>query len=402
MTRRRRLGRGQLLGAVLAFTLIGCSSAGPSAEPSSPTSAPPSAAASAPPETSSAPSCAETVLAGMTEAQRVGQLFLVGLKDDAVTPTVSDAIRTDHLGSFWYTRTTVGVAALKAVSDQLQALATTESTARVAFFIAANQEGGLIQGLSGPGFATIPSALVQGSWSTTDLQSRAGTWGDQLVGAGLNVNFAPVSDIVPPGTDSQNAPIGQLRREYGHNPDIVSSHVAAFIAGMQQAGIGTVAKHFPGLGRVEGNTDFTASVVDDVTTVDDPFLDPFISAIGSGAEFVMISLATYTRIDPANIAAFSPAIMRDLLRGTLGFDGVIMSDTLSGAAVVDLAPGVRAIRFLEAGGDMIVLNPLATAITMARAVVARTASNATFRARVDDAALRILEAKDAAGLLPCG
>ena len=402
MTRRRRLGRGQLLGAVLAFTLIGCSSAGPSAEPSSPTSAPPSAAASAPPETSSAPSCAETVLAGMTEAQRVGQLFLVGLKDDAVTPTVSDAIRTDHLGSFWYTRTTVGVAALKAVSDQLQALATTESTARVAFFIAANQEGGLIQGLSGPGFATIPSALVQGSWSTTDLQSRAGTWGDQLVGAGLNVNFAPVSDIVPPGTDSQNAPIGQLRREYGHNPDIVSSHVAAFIAGMQQAGIGTVAKHFPGLGRVEGNTDFTASVVDDVTTVDDPFLDPFISAIGSGTEFVMISLATYTRIDPANIAAFSPAIMRDLLRGTLGFDGVIMSDTLSGAAVVDLAPGVRAIRFLEAGGDMIVLNPLATAITMARAVVARTASNATFRARVDDAALRILEAKDAAGLLPCG
>jgi len=338
----------------------------------------------------------------MTEAQRVGQLFLVGLKDDAVTPTVSDAIRTDHLGSFWYTRTTVGVAALKAVSDQLQALATTESTARVAFFIAANQEGGLIQGLSGPGFATIPSALVQGSWSTTDLQSRAGTWGDQLVGAGLNVNFAPVSDIVPPGTDSQNAPIGQLRREYGHNPDIVSSHVAAFIAGMQQAGIGTVAKHFPGLGRVEGNTDFTASVVDDVTTVDDPFLDPFISAIGSGTEFVMISLATYTRIDPANIAAFSPAIMRDLLRGTLGFDGVIMSDTLSGAAVVDLAPGVRAIRFLEAGGDMIVLNPLATAITMARAVVARTASNATFRARVDDAALRILEAKDAAGLLPCG
>ena len=402
MTRRRRPGRGQLLGAVLAFTLIGCSSAGPSQEPSNPTSAPPSAAASTPPETSSAPTCAQTVLAGMSEAQRVGQLFLVGLKDDVVTPAVSEAIRTDHLGSFWYTRTTVGVAALKAVSDQLQALATTESTARVAFFIAANQEGGLIQGLSGPGFATIPSALVQGSWSTTDLQSRAGTWGDQLVGAGLNVNFAPVSDIVPPGTDSQNAPIGQLRREYGHNPDIVSSHVAAFIAGMQQAGIGTVAKHFPGLGRVEGNTDFTASVVDDVTTVDDPFLDPFVSAIGSGTEFVMISLATYTRIDPANIAAFSPAIMRDLLRGTLGFDGVIMSDTLSGAAVVDLAPGVRAIRFLEAGGDMIVLNPLATAITMARAVVARTESNATFRARVDDAALRILEAKDAAGLLPCG
>lgn len=406
MTRRDRPGLGRLLGAGLTIALLGCSAAPTgSVGPGDTSTAPPPIPTTAPTSTPTPtlpPSCAETVLAGMTEAQRVGQLFLVGLQTNVLTAAIKDAIRTDHIGSFWYTRSTSGVAALRAVSDQLQALATSDSTAGVGFLIAANQEGGLIQGLSGPGFDTIPSAVVQGKWSTDDLQAKASTWGDQLAAAGLTANFAPVSDVVPPGTDSQNAPIGQLQREYGHDPETVSSHVAAFIAGMQAAGIAPVAKHFPGLGRVAGNTDFTAAVIDDVTTVDDPYLDPFASAIAAGTPFVMISTATHTKIDPANIAAFSAAVMGDLLRGKLGFDGVIMSDTLSGTAVIALTPAVRAVRFLEAGGDMIVLNPVATAITMARAVLARTTTNPAFKARVDDAALRILEAKDDAGLLPCG
>ncbi len=293
----------------------------------------------------------------MTEAQRVGQLFMVALDKDVLSAEAKDAIRTDHLGSFWYKRTTVGVAALRAVSDQLQALATPDATARVGFLISANQEGGLIQGLSGPGFDTIPSAVVQGTWSAADLETHASTWGAQLAAAGLNVDFAPVADVVPAGTASQNAPIGQLKREYGSTVDRVRTHVVAFIAGMHEAGIATVTKHFPGLGRVEGNTDNTAAVIDDVTTPDDPYLGTFAGAIDAGTEYVMISLATYTKIDPDHLAAFSPTIMGDLLRDKLGFGGVIMSDTLSATAVINLTPAVRATRFLEAGGDMIVLNP---------------------------------------------
>src|SRR5262249_23724479 len=120
-----------------------------------------------------------------------------------------------------------------------------------------------------------------------------------------------------------------------------------------------------------------------------------------GTDFVMISLATYTKIDPDHLAVFSPAIMGDLLRGDLGFEGVIMSDTLTATAVSSISAAQRAIRFLEAGGDLIVLSSVTSALTMARAVVSRAASNPTFKARVDDAALRVLEAKDLAGLLPC-
>jgi beta-N-acetylhexosaminidase len=116
---------------------------------------------------------------------------------------------------------------------------------------------------------------------------------------------------------------------------------------------------------------------------------------------VMVASATYTKIDPTQLAAFSPAVMR-LLRDGLGFTGVIVSDDLGDAvAVQSVTPGNRAVRFLSAGGDLVTSQSLAPAEQMAAAVLARASGNAPFRATVDDAALRVLDAKQAAGLLSC-
>jgi beta-N-acetylhexosaminidase len=339
----------------------------------------------------------------MTLRQRVGQLFMVKLPTLAAGASISGAITTWHIGNVWIGRQTAGVTAIRAVTDALQHLTRDTATGGVPLFVSANQEGGSIQGLSGPGFATIPSAVTQGSWSVAKLETQAAVWGGDLAEAGVNADFAPVADVVPDGTQSQNAPIGQLRREYGTEPGPVADHVVAFIDGLHDAGVATTVKHFPGLGRVEGNTDNVADVVDDVTTRDDAYLEPFQAAIADGStEFAMISLATYTRIDPDHLAVFSPTVMRDMLRGELGFDGVIMSDSLTATAVVSIAAGTRAIRFLEAGGDLVVLTPVDTAVAMVKAVVARATSNATFRSLVDASALRVLEAKAKAGLLSCG
>ena len=291
--------------------------------------------------------------------------------------------------------------AIRTVTDAVQRLATSEATGGVGFFIAANQEGGRIQGLSGSGFDEIPSAVSQGALSPATLSRDAARWGHQLADAGVNLDFAPVADIVPAGTERQNAPIGALEREYGHDPTTVSSHVAAFVAGMRDAGIATTAKHFPGLGRVVGNTDVTAGVVDTVTVRDDPYLGPFAAAIKAGVPFVMVSLATYDRIDPDHLAVFSPTIIDGMLRGDLGFRGVVISDALGAAAVAGIPPGTRAVDFLEAGGDMIISNQVAPAIEMAQALAARAASSASFADRIDESALRVLEAKQAAGLLDC-
>jgi beta-N-acetylhexosaminidase len=170
---------------------------------------------------------------------------------------------------------------------------------------------------------------------------------------------------------------------------------------MRQAGVATTAKHFPGLGRVEGNTDFTSAVVDTVTTPDDAYLMPFARAVAAQAPFVMISLATYDRIDPDHLAAFSTTVIDGVLRRDLGFRGVVMSDSLTADAVSDMAPGQRAIDFIDAGGDMIVLGPIEVAVPMVEAVAERARTDTAFHARIDHSALRILEAKGAAGLLPC-
>jgi beta-N-acetylhexosaminidase len=404
--------------AVTSAFIAGCAGGGASASPAVPadTARPTGATAPASTGTASAPSaapgagspttgspaaaCVTQVLGNLTLAQRVGELFLVGVDGNIAGRELTAAERTYHFGSLLLDKTAAGTAALEAQTAAMQELAPAD-TSGVRLFIAANQEGGQIQQLSGPGFATMPSALEQGSWSLSTLRASAADWGTDLRAAGVNLDLAPVMDVVPQGSAASNAPIGALDREFGFDPVTNGEHGTAFIQGMAAAGVMTVAKHFPGLGRVAGNTDFTSNVVDNVTTATDPYLNSFRTAIGAGVPMVMVALATYTKIDPAELAVFSPTVMR-LLRNGLGFNGVIVSDDMGQAAAVQAVPvGTRAIDFLTAGGDLVTSQSLAPAEQMAAAVLARASGNAAFRATVDSAARRVLAAKRAAGLLPC-
>jgi beta-N-acetylhexosaminidase len=171
---------------------------------------------------------------------------------------------------------------------------------------------------------------------------------------------------------------------------------------MRQAGVATTAKHFPGLGRVVGNTDLTAGVVDTVTAPGDPYLGSFQAAINAGVPFVMVALASYPRIDPGHLAVFSSRTMRVLLRKRMRFGGVIVSDDMgAAAAVASLSPAARAIGFLAAGGDMIISVSLAAAAAMDTAVLSRMQHDPAFRSEADSAVMRVLTAKQAYGLLPC-
>jgi len=349
---------------------------------------------------SPAAACVTQVLGNLTLAQRVGQLFIVGVDGDIAGPALTAAEHTYHFGSLLLTKTSAGTTRLAAQTAAMQELAPS-GTGGVHFFIAANQEGGQIQQLSGPGFATMPSAVTQGTWSTAALRTAATDWGTDLRAAGVNLNLAPVLDVVPPGTAASNAPIGQLDREFGSDPVTNGEHGTAFIQGMAEAGVMSVAKHFPGLGRVTGNTDFTSNVVDDVTTPADPNLNSFKAAVAAGVPMVMVALATYTKIDPNELAVFSPTVMK-LLRGQFGFSGVIVSDDLGQAVAVQaISPGNRAVGFLDAGGDLVTSQSLAPAEQMAAAVLAKAQGDSAFRATVDAAARQVLTAKRAAGLLPC-
>ena len=398
---------------VLLAALTACTDAGPDGSAPAPTT--PGGGATSPstptqtqtptPTTATptpTPDAAERALAAMSLAQRVGQLVMVGTPAGGTGGPARAAISGQHVGNVMLTgRSARGVAGTAATTAALQRKATAEATGGARLFVATDQEGGAVQVLSGSGFSQIPAGTTQGGWSAAQLQSRAVTWGRQLHRAGVNVTLGPVADTVPASLGTANPPIGRFHRELGHTPSAVSRAVVAYDAGMQDAGIAVVPKHFPGLGLVRANTDTASRVTDSVTTTSSTSLQPFRAAVDAGTPFVMISNAVYPRIDAAHPACFSRAVITALLREQLGFDGVVISDDLGAAqAVQRWSPGSRAVQFVAAGGDVVLTVTPALAAPMARALEAKAKQSKGFRAQVDAAALRVLRAKDEADLLP--
>lgn len=294
-------------------------------------------------------------------------------------------------GSASHTRTAMAAASLASTTDGVRP------------FVAADQEGGQVQRLKGAGFDRIPAATVQADWSTATLVARTTGWGEQLARARVNLDLAPVADVVPAGVGDTNAPIGALDRGYGSAPGPVGRDVAAFVRGMDAAGVMTSVKHFPGLGRVRGNTDFSSGVVDTVTVRGDALLAPFAAGIQAGADMVMVSTATYRRIDPDRRAVFSPTVITGMLRGDLQFGGVVISDDLGAAAEVASVPvGQRATRFLAAGGDVVITAKASLTPTMVNALVLKAQQDKEFAATLRSSVRRVLALKQSHGLVSCG
>jgi beta-N-acetylhexosaminidase len=393
----------------IVVVAVACSGARRATPPAAASSAPRTTAstagigAPAPGTTSGSPGCASRTLEGLSEAQRVGQLFMIGEPLSSADAATRQALHDLALaGVVLYGTNNQSSTAVKALTDQLRAIAKTAGPT-VGLYVAADQEGGQIQELGGPGFDSIPSAVLQGVTDPAVLQGDARRWGDQLAQAGVNLDLAPVLDVVPPAFSAINQPIAQYQRQLGSTPDAVATHGVALVRGLQGAGIAAALKHFPGLGRVVGNTDTTAGVVDNTTVRRDPFVSPFAAGIKAGAGFVLVSLATYSQIDATHRGVFSSVVMRDMLRGDLGFRGLVISDDLGAARqILDVAPGERAVDFLAAGGTIVlVVKPPAVVATMVAAVEAQAAASPAFHQLVDADALAVLTAKQAAGLLTC-
>lgn len=337
----------------------------------------------------------------MTQAQRIGQLFMVGGPVTGLTSATTGTISVYHVGNLILTgRTTAGAPPVRSLTSAADSRSNTTATAGVPLFIATDQEGGYVQVLQGPGFSRMPTALAQGTWPDSTLTSNAAVWSRQVLGAGVNVNLAPVMDTVPQSFAPHNPPIGQYYREYGYTAAAVADKGTAFLRGMRSTGLTMTAKHSPGLGQVTGNTDVTSGVTDTVTTRSSSDITPFHAAVNSGAQLLMVSSAFYSKIDAHNPAVFSPTIITGMIRGDLRFTGVIISDDLGNAKQVQpWSPGARAVNFISAGGDMVLtVNPTVVP-AMLNAVSARASSNGVFRAQVNAAAMRVLTLKAAQGLL---
>ncbi|WP_269431144.1 glycoside hydrolase family 3 N-terminal domain-containing protein [Luteipulveratus halotolerans] len=310
-----------------------------------------------------------------------------------------------HIGNVMLTgRSTSGTSTTSAVTAALRARVTAASTDSVPLFIGTDQEGGNVQVLRGSGYSTMPTALTQGTWDSSTLQSSARTWGQQLHGSGINVNLAPVMDTVPSAAYAPyNKPIGYYHREFGYSTAQVADKGSAFLRGMSQAGVETSVKHFPGLGLVTANTDTTVGVRDTKMTLNGSFssyVNPFLAGVNAGAGMVMMSSAIYSNIDAHAPACFSYKIITQVLRGQHGYNGIVISDDLGNAkAVSPWAPGTRAVWFLLSGGTMILTVNANVVTEMYNAVLARARSDASFRRIVQASCNRVLLRKAARGLI---
>ena len=209
-------------------------------------------------------------------------------------------------------------------------------------------------------------------------------------------------DTVPSAAAARNnPPIGNYQREFGYTTWRVTGHGAAFAHGLSDVRVAAAAKRFPGLGRVTANPDTSFGVTDRVTVRHDPHFAQFQAAVDAGSQFMMVSTAFYSRIDGTRAAAFSPTVIKTLLRGDLKFNRVVISDDLGNARqIAAWTPAQRAVLFVQAGRDMILTVSPAVLPAMYNAVLKRATSDSAFRSAVNGAALRILTSKQHQGLIP--
>lgn len=340
----------------------------------------------------------------LSEEQAVGQLVMVAFDTAASRTALDGLIADEHVGNVIYLGGWDGAARVKETSAHLQDQATQAATAGIPLLLAADQEGGEVRQLRGEGFTKVPSAKTQAQMSPSALTAAAKGWAGELKAVGINVNLAPVTDTVPADIGRNNEPIGKYARQYGSDPATVTKASTAFLKGMIEGGVMGTVKHFPGLGRVEKNTDFnTTGITDSVATPKDPFLAPFTAGVRAGAGLVMASSARYPGLDATRTQAmFSKPILTDLLRGQLGYDGVVITDDINAKAVRSIPAAERATRYIEAGGDILLTGDPKSVPGMIDALGARARADEEFANQLETSVLRVVALKERMGLVRCG
>lgn len=213
--------------------------------------------------------------------------------------------------------------------------------------------------------------------------------------AGIHMAFAPVADV---NVNPRNPVINT--RSYGADARIVASHVAAFVTGARDAGLLTVAKHFPGHGDTEVDSHLAMPVLTaSRLRLDEVELVPFRAAVDAGVDGIMTAHLNVPALDPmaARPATLSHAILTDLLRRELGFEGLVVTDALIMDGVRRSGDnGAVAVEAVLAGADVLLMPP--NAREAIDAVVAAVAAGRITPERIDESVRRILRAKLAAGL----
>ena len=337
--------------------------------------------------------------AALTLEQKVAQLFVV--TPEAITEVgtatqageaTKEALAAYPVGGLVYFKKN-----LLSADQTREMIANSQTYAQEAcglpLLVGVDEEGGTVSRIGGnPGFA-IPNvgnmADVGATNDPTQAQAVAQTIGGYLCDLGFNLNFAPDSDICGnPATDVM------ALRSFGTDPALVSDMVSAQVKGFANAGVLCCAKHFPGIGGMTGDSHEGAIVTQN--TLDElriGELAPFEAAIEADVPMVMVGHLTAPNAFGNDVpASLNPAAVTDLLRGELGFQGLVITDSLSMGAVGDFCtPDQAGVMALLAGADLVLMpEDFASAY---RGVLDAVCAGTLSEDRIDQSVMRIVKAK---------
>lgn len=256
--------------------------------------------------------------------------------------------------------------------------------------VAVDQEGGRVQRL-GPPVLQLPPMRALGDRDDVELtRAAARALGRQLAALGINLDFAPVLDVF---TNPANEVIGD--RAFGSDPERVARHGCAFAEGLADAGLLACGKHFPGHGDTLEDSHFDLPALPhDLARLEAVELRPFRAAAGVVGS-IMTAHILFRALDPGRPATLSPIVIDGLLRKSLGYSGLIVSDDLEMKAIADRWPaGSAAVEAISAGCDLVLICKQTELVEQARDALAdRARADARFAARLADAAERVRKAR---------
>lgn len=235
-----------------------------------------------------------------------------------------------------------------------------ETPGGVGMLVMTDEEGGDVQRMANL-VGNLPWASYMGAnWSAAEITSRVAAVARSMRANGITVDLSPVVDV--DGRDVEPGPTDPDGwRSFSGSAAVVSADGAAYVRGLRDGGVIAVLKHFPGLGGASGNTDNGAATTLPWATLQHVGLPPFAAGIAAGAQVVMVSNAVVPGLTTGP-ASLSRTVIEDELVGALHFHGLVITDSLSGGAIVAAGHSLAnaAVLAISAGADMVMFAPPST------------------------------------------
>lgn len=340
------------------------------------------------------PLAAQTRFEDLSPEEQLGQTLVVFVDVDSAE-LVRPAIEQGKIGGVLIQWGNYSLAETKKLVDKLQTWAA-NSPHKIPLFISIDYEGGTVYTPITLGFDYLPTnMMLSAARDEEGAATIAYLAGLELRRAGVHINFSPVLDV---NSNPHNPIIGV--RSFGSDPASVTRMGGALINGFKAADIVSVVKHFPGHGDTSADSHYDVPVVRaSYSQLQKIHLAPFEAAVKQGVPGVMTGHILYPALDNKNVATFSRPILQDLLRGTMGFKGLIVTDSLDMKSATSYCtiPGC-AVRALESGADMILLGRYIKPVSVFSQVW-REVQAKHLEAAVEDAARKVFDLKKQMGLL---